>query len=170
MGKLSITNITNLFGNLTYWNKLKKWVFENGKTVVCDKIFEFGFKYSVFQLVIMMALSCANQFVRDIDISCDANDASSSSSYSSSNWGSSSGGTSVSSNLNDFCWNHETFLAEKALHPSMRGQVTYPGVSQYLDDRDTAIRQRYYKLVWFILALCVVFSLIPYFALRVSVS
>lgn len=142
------------------WTQLKKFITKE-KLIIVDPVFKITSKYTVAVLVIMICLSFANQFVRNVEIDCTSTQmlGGSSSSY---------GSSSSSSDLNNFCWNHETFLVAKALQPSYRGVVTYPGVSGYNPDRDELIRQRYYKLVWMVLVMCTICAYFPFFLWKVS--
>lgn len=105
------------------WRSLKKFVTKDG-IIVFDTAFKLSTKYTPALLIVMMCLSFANQFVRSVEIDCTTSSSGNSAGRSSSFGGGSSG----DNELNNYCWNYETFLVAKALQPSMRGRVTYPGV------------------------------------------
>lgn len=143
------------------WRSLKKFVTRD-TLIVFDTAFKLSTKYTPGLLMVMMCLSFANQFVRNIEIDC-AYGSSTSSSSSATRGGYNQQGTGGDTELNDFCWNHDTFLVAKALRPESRSYVTYPGVSGYDRGKDTLIRQRYYKQVWLILGKMCVLCFLPYF-------
>ncbi|OXA44981.1 Innexin inx2 [Folsomia candida] len=146
------------------WSPLKKFLTRDG-IITFDLAFKISTKYTPALLTVGICLSFANQFVRNLEIDCVTNvdDGGGGGGGGNRRGGGVSVGGSVISDLNDYCWNHDTFLVVKALEPEMRGEVSYPGVSGYRKDRDAVIRQRYYKFVWMILAKMAVFSFLPYF-------
>lgn len=141
---------------------IKKFV-KQESTVTFDTPFKIATKYTPALFVIAMCLSFANQFLRNIEIDCSysgSNELSSSSGGGRGGYGSSS---SVDSDLNNYCWNFETFLVKKALDPSMRGKVTYPGIWSYVRAEDELIKQKYYKYLWFGLAKIAAVAFAPLF-------
>jgi hypothetical protein len=141
------------------WRQLKKFVTRES-LIVFDVPFKLSTKYTPALLVVMMCLSFANQFVRNIEIDCSYGGSTGAQGRSGGYGGQSGGGDTE---LNDFCWNHDTFLVAKALKPDMRGYVTYPGVSGYDRGKDPVVRQRYYKQVWLILGKMAILAFLPYF-------
>jgi Innexin len=129
-----------------------KRLFKSETLTITDTTFTITSKYSAGLLAMMVSLSCANQFFRDIDISCK--------------------GTVSPFNLDDFCWNQETYIVERGLWPANRGDVSYPGVIvQSTVDRktDVEINQRYYKFVWLGLSVCMLFAYAPRILWKASV-
>lgn len=131
------------------------------KVIVTDIPFKLSTKYTPALLIVMICFSFANQFVRNVEIDCTAT------SSSGGNRGGFGGGAGETE-LNNYCWNYETFLVAKALQPSWRGRVTYPGVHGYDKGQDELVRQRYYKYVWLVLTKMAVFSFLPLFLWKVS--
>jgi hypothetical protein len=147
------------------WRSLKKFVTRETLTVF-DIPFKLSTKYTPALLIVMMCLSFANQFVRNVEIDCTYGGSLSGGGSTNRHQGYQQGGGD--SELNDFCWNHHTFLVARALTPNMRGMVTYPGVSGYDRGKDALVRQRYYKQVWLGLGKMAVLAFLPYFLWRVS--
>ncbi|KAJ6639242.1 Innexin inx2 [Pseudolycoriella hygida] len=152
---LTIASVLN-FIPANIWRPLKKFVTQD-KTVVFDLCFKMSTKYTPALLTALMCLSFANQFVRNIELDCSTNG------VLKGTHGHGFDSSDTDKGLNDFCWNHETFLVVKALDPRMRGIVTYPGVSGYDKDADELLRQRYYKYVWIIFGKLAVIAFAPYF-------
>lgn len=145
------------------WKTLKKFV-KRDKIVIADTPFLICTKYTPALIVVMLCVSFANQFVRNVEIDCTT----SATAGGAGRPGYAGGGSQVDNELNNYCWNYETFLVAKALLPSMRGKVTYPGVYGYSKGEDVLIRQRYYKYVWLILVQLGVIAFLPYFLWKVS--
>lgn len=125
------------------------------KVVTSDGPFLLSTKYTPALLVVMLCLSLANQFVRNVEIDCSAVSAG----QGMTGWHALGG----DNGLNDYCWNHDTFLVAKALEPEMQDEVAYPGVMRYKRGKDQLIKQSYYKQVWLILGKLAVLAFIPYF-------
>lgn len=142
------------------WRQLKKFVTRD-TLVVFDVPFKLSTKYTPALLVVMMCLAFANQFVRNIEIDCSYGGSTAAGGRGGSY--SSGGGGGGDTELNDYCWNHDTFLVARALDAEMRGRVTYPGVSGYDRGKDAIIRQRYYKQVWLIIGKLAILAFLPYF-------
>lgn len=158
---LTIASVFN-FVPINVWKSLKKFVTKD-QTVVFDLSFKMSTKYTSGLLIVLMCLSFANEFVRNVEISCSTNGfggKAKTNGYTTNN--------DDEKELNDFCWNYETFLVVKALEPNMRSMVTYPGVSGYNRGTDELLRQRYYKYVWLILGKLTVITFLPYFFWKVS--
>lgn len=158
---LTIASVFN-FVPVDLWRRIKKFVTKD-ELVIFDLPFKMSTKYTPALLLIFMCLSFANQFVRNIELDCSTNGV-----MKGAQNGYGNGDTDKG--LNDFCWNHETFLVARALLPQMRGSVTYPGISRYDRDTDELIRQRYYKYVWLIFGQLMVIAFLPYFFWKVSVD
>lgn len=158
---LSIATVFSVIP-VNLWRSVKKFATKD-RTVVFDLPFKMSTKYTPALSIVMLCFSFANQFVRNIELDCSTNGfggkVSTQKGY---------GTTEISNELNDFCWNHETFLVAKALEPSMRGIVTYPGVSGYYRGIDEVLPQRYYKYVWLIFCQIGVIAFLPYFFWKVS--
>ena len=107
-----------------------------------------------------MCLSFAHQFFRNVEIDCTSS-TDTPSSGSSGRGGGYGGG--MESELNNYCWNYETFLVAKALEPRMRGKVTYPGIWSYVRGEDELVKQKYYKYLWFGLCKIAIVAFIPLF-------
>ncbi|KAG4068298.1 hypothetical protein HA402_007818 [Bradysia odoriphaga] len=152
---LTIASVFN-FIPTNIWRPLKKFVTKD-QTVVFDLPFKMSTKYTPGLLIVMMCLSFANQFVRNIELDCSTNG------VLKGTHGHGFDSSDTDKGLNDFCWNHETFLVVKSLDPHMRRAVTYPGVSGYDRGKDEVLRQRYYKYVWVIFGQLCVIAFLPYF-------
>lgn len=136
----------------TIWSLLTKFL--EKESIVCfDTAFKLSSKYTPALLTVGICLSFANQLVRNLEIDCITNG---------------DPGTGGISDLNDYCWNHDTFLVIKALEPEMQGDVSHPGISGYQRGRDRVVRQQYYKFVWMIFGKMAVFSFLPYFFWKVT--
>jgi len=139
-----------------YLTLLSNFLFRYKGKLPREPVMILNCHFSLVLLTIFTAASFGNEVTRNVDISCYAN--------LHSGPLNSDPNQSVEERLkmlNDYCWNHEVFLVEKALNASLRGAIPFPGIMEY-DRRSDAVRtQRYYKYAWLGLVLCGVVAWLP---------
>src|SRR5438105_3306711 len=86
------------------WGMIKKFV-KTEKTCTFDTPFKLSTKYTPALFVIMMCLSFANQFFRNVEIDCTSSTDMPAAGGTRGGYG---GGSETE--LNNYCWNYETFL------------------------------------------------------------